>query len=72
LKRRIIADEVYDEFKKLYIDNEEKLRAGDPLNSETTLAPLSSIAAADEVRDRIETLSYGATATEVGPKVSTT
>ncbi len=46
------------------------LRAGDPFDPATTLAPLSSQGAADDLKDKIrQAVSYGARATEVGPKV---
>jgi succinate-semialdehyde dehydrogenase/glutarate-semialdehyde dehydrogenase len=69
-KRMIIVDEVYDEFLHLYTEGITQLKAGDPFDSETTLAPLSSQAAADEVREKIsQAVSHGATATEVGAEV---
>ena len=46
------------------------LRAGDPFDEETTLAPLSSQGAADEIREKVrQAVAYGATALEVGPPV---
>ncbi|WP_114395270.1 NAD-dependent succinate-semialdehyde dehydrogenase [Oleisolibacter albus] len=69
-KRMIIVDDLYDRFLELYAQGVAGLKAGDPLDPETTLAPLSSQAAADEVREKIrEAVAHGATATEVGPKV---
>ncbi|WP_432455053.1 NAD-dependent succinate-semialdehyde dehydrogenase [Agarivorans sp. QJM3NY_29] len=69
-KRMIIVKSVYDEFLSLYSQGVAALKAGDPMDVETTLAPLSSQAAADEVKQKIrEAVAYGATATEVGPKV---
>jgi succinate-semialdehyde dehydrogenase/glutarate-semialdehyde dehydrogenase len=69
-KRMIIADEVYDAYLEGYKEGVAGLRAGDPFNPETTLAPLSSQAAADEIREKIkEAVSYGATAIPVGPPV---
>jgi succinate-semialdehyde dehydrogenase / glutarate-semialdehyde dehydrogenase len=69
-KRMIIVDDVYDEFHRRYLEGVAALKAGDPSHPSTTLAPLSSQAAADEVRQKIrEAVAYGATATEVGPKV---
>ncbi|MGZ0787823.1 aldehyde dehydrogenase family protein, partial [Pseudomonas saponiphila] len=48
----------------------EALKAGDPMDSATTLAPLSSQGAADELKQKIrDAVKHGATATEVGPKV---
>jgi succinate-semialdehyde dehydrogenase/glutarate-semialdehyde dehydrogenase len=69
-KRMIIVDEVYDRFLEGYIGGTANLKAGDPFEPSTTLAPLSSRAAADEIKDKIrQAVSYGATATEVGPIV---
>jgi len=69
-KRMIIVDEVYDRFLEGYIGSVVNLKAGDPFEPSTTLAPLSSKAAADEIKDKIrQAVSYGATATEVGPIV---
>ncbi|PKH28911.1 MULTISPECIES: NAD-dependent succinate-semialdehyde dehydrogenase [unclassified Shewanella] len=69
-KRMIIVDEVYDRFLEGYIGGTANLKAGDPFEPSTTLAPLSSRAAADEIKDKIrQAISYGATATEVGPIV---
>jgi succinate-semialdehyde dehydrogenase/glutarate-semialdehyde dehydrogenase len=69
-KRMIIVNEVYDEFLHLFTEGITRLKAGDPFDPETTLAPLSSQVAADEVREKIrQAVSHGATATEVGAKV---
>jgi len=69
-KRMIVVDEVYDAFLSRYIEGVAQLKAGDPFDPSTTLAPLSSQAAADEIRAKIrEAVSHGATATEMGPKV---
>jgi succinate-semialdehyde dehydrogenase/glutarate-semialdehyde dehydrogenase len=69
-KRMIIVDEIYDRFLERYSAGVAKLRAGDPFDPHTTLAPLSSQEAADEIKDKIrQAVAHGATATEVGPKV---
>ncbi|WP_417762352.1 NAD-dependent succinate-semialdehyde dehydrogenase [Shewanella sp.] len=69
-KRMIIVDKVYDQFLQQYTEGVAGLRAGDPMDPLTTLAPLSSQGAADEVKQKIkEAVEHGATATEVGPKV---
>lgn len=69
-KRMIIVDDVYDRFLERYAAGVAGLRAGDPFDPETTLAPLSSQGAADEIRDRIrQAVEHGAKATEVGPRV---
>jgi succinate-semialdehyde dehydrogenase/glutarate-semialdehyde dehydrogenase len=69
-KRMIIDAKIYDEFLKRYSAGVAALRAGDPNDPATTLAPLSSQTAADEVKEKIrQAIAHGATATEVGPKV---
>ncbi|WP_044561387.1 NAD-dependent succinate-semialdehyde dehydrogenase [Azospirillum sp. B4] len=69
-KRMIIVDEVYDQFLDRYINGVAGLKAGDPFDAATTLAPLSSQGAADEVKQKIrEAVAHGAKATEVGPRV---
>ena len=72
-KRMIIATEVYDAFVDHYIAGVGALRAGDPADADTTLAPLSSRQAADEVKQKIQlAVDHGAIALEVGPKVPST
>ncbi len=69
-KRVIVVDELYDKFVERYTAGVAALRAGDPFEAETTLAPLSSQGAADEVKGMIrEAVGLGMTATEVGPSV---
>ncbi|RQW65088.1 NAD-dependent succinate-semialdehyde dehydrogenase [Vibrio viridaestus] len=69
-KRLIIEDAIYDEFVERYQQSVAKLVAGDPMSPDTTLAPLSSQAAADEVKEKIaKAVEYGATAMQVGPEV---
>lgn len=69
-KRMIVADKIYDEFVARYTVGVANLHAGDPSDPATTLAPLSSQSAADELRKKIQqAVALGATATEVGPKV---
>lgn len=69
-KRMIIVDNVYDEFLERYTQGVAALRAGDPFDKDTTLAPLSSQEAADEVKQKIQlAISHGAVALEVGPRV---
>lgn len=71
-KRIIVADEIYDEFMEKYIRGVAALKAGDPMDPSTTLAPLSSQGAADLVRGKIaKAVAAGAKAQEVGPKVPT-
>jgi succinate-semialdehyde dehydrogenase / glutarate-semialdehyde dehydrogenase len=68
-KRMIVADEIYDEFMDRYLKGIAELRMGDPLDPATTLAPLSSQRAADNLRAQIDQArAHGATVTEVGPE----
>lgn len=70
-KRMIIVEAIYDKFLSMYSKGVAALQTGDPMDTETTLAPLSSQAAADEVKKKIlAAVAQGATATEVGPTVS--
>ncbi|GGY88599.1 NAD-dependent succinate-semialdehyde dehydrogenase [Shewanella fodinae] len=72
-KRMIIVDKVYNQFLSQYTEGVAGLKAGDPMDPTTTLAPLSSQSAADEVKEKIrQAVAHGATATEVGPKVPQT
>jgi len=69
-KRMIIVDELYDEFLTRYRKGVAKLVAGDPMDPATTLAPLSSQAAADGLKDQIrQAVAHGAKAEEVGSPV---
>lgn len=69
-KRIIVADEIYDAFLERYAAGVAALRAGDPFDPQTTLAPLSSQTAANEVKEKLrKAVSFGAKAVEVGPAV---
>ena len=67
-KRMIIVDPVYDQFLDRYKKGVAGLVAGDPFDPKTTLAPLSSRGAAEEIKDKIhQAVKLGAKAEEVGP-----
>ncbi|KFI26447.1 NAD-dependent succinate-semialdehyde dehydrogenase [Paenirhodobacter enshiensis] len=69
-KRMIVVDEVYDKFMEGYKKGVAKLVAGDPMDPATTLAPLSSQKAADDLKVQIAAaIAHGAKAEEVGPAV---
>lgn len=69
-KRIIVVDQVYDDFMARYTKGVAALRAGDPMDPATTLAPLSSIEAAEQVRCKIRAaMENGGKSVEVGPKV---
>jgi len=66
-KRMIVVDAVYDAFLHRYTEGVAKLKAGDPFDPSTTLAPLSSQAAADEIQEKIrDAVAHGAKAIEAG------
>ncbi|WP_325100956.1 MULTISPECIES: aldehyde dehydrogenase family protein [unclassified Pseudomonas] len=53
-KRIIVVDEVYDAFLEKYKAGVAQLKAGDPLDASTTLAPLSSLGARDDLKRQLE------------------
>lgn len=63
-------DDVYDEFVEKYRAGVAELVAGDPMDPKTTLAPLSSQRAAEDLAAQVEeAIAGGATAERVGPAV---
>lgn len=67
-KRMIIVDDVYDAFVDRYTKGVAELRMGDPADAGTTLAPLSSQKAADDLKEMVrQAVEFGAKATVVGP-----
>ncbi|MDZ5454584.1 NAD-dependent succinate-semialdehyde dehydrogenase [Labrys sp. ZIDIC5] len=69
-KRLIVVDPVYVSFLERYRKGVAGLVAGDPFDPNTTLAPLSSQKAADDVKEQIrEAVKLGARAEEIGPPV---
>jgi succinate-semialdehyde dehydrogenase/glutarate-semialdehyde dehydrogenase len=69
-KRIIVVEAVYDAFIAKYAAGVAALKAGDPLDPATTLAPLSSQGAADGVRKQVEeAVAHGANATLIGAEV---
>jgi succinate-semialdehyde dehydrogenase/glutarate-semialdehyde dehydrogenase len=71
-KRIIVVEAVYDAFLEKYKAGVALLKAGDPLDPATTLAPLSSQGAADDVRKQVDqAIGHGATATTIGASVPT-
>ncbi|MEA9391567.1 NAD-dependent succinate-semialdehyde dehydrogenase [Acerihabitans sp. TG2] len=71
-KRIIVVEAVYDAFMAKYQAGVAQLKAGDPLDPATTLAPLSSQGAADDVRKQVDqAVGHGATLTTIGANVPT-
>ncbi|MGG6430335.1 NAD-dependent succinate-semialdehyde dehydrogenase [Acetobacter ghanensis] len=69
-KRLIVADAIYDRFVELYKKGVAELKAGDPMDPATTLAPLSSQKAADDLRAQVEeACKLGAKAETIGAPV---
>ncbi len=69
-KRIIVEDSVYDRFLELYKEGVAKLVAGDPMDPATTLAPLSSQGAADDIVKLIEAAKgEGVAVEEIGAPV---
>lgn len=66
-KRMIVVDAVYDEFLEKYREGVKKLKAGDPMDPETDLAPLSSAQAKKDLQAQLEeAIAEGAHAEEAG------
>jgi succinate-semialdehyde dehydrogenase/glutarate-semialdehyde dehydrogenase len=69
-KRIIVVDAVYDRFLELYKAGVAALKAGDPLDAATTLAPLSSQGARDTLQQQVEqAVAHGAKVEAIGAEV---
>ncbi|STD13579.1 Succinate-semialdehyde dehydrogenase [NADP(+)] 1 [Dermatophilus congolensis] len=69
-KRLIVMDSVYEEFLAKYKEGVKALVAGDPMDPNTSLAPLMSQAAVDDLAQMVEQARLeGATVEEIGEKV---
>ncbi len=69
-KRIIVVESVYERFLERYKAEVAKLRAGDPMDPSTTLAPLSSQKAADDLKAQVEEAKkLGAVVEEIGAVV---
>ncbi|MCD9007150.1 NAD-dependent succinate-semialdehyde dehydrogenase [Luteimonas sp. XNQY3] len=69
-KRIIVEAPVYDAFLAHYRAGVAALRAGDPMDPSTTLAPLSSLGARDGLARQVEdAIAHGATAETLGEAV---
>ena len=72
-KRIIVVDEIYDAFLEKYKAGVAKLKAGDPLDPSTTLAPLSSQGAVDDLQQQLQqALAHGGTVEVIGAEVPAT
>jgi succinate-semialdehyde dehydrogenase/glutarate-semialdehyde dehydrogenase len=69
-KRMIVVDDVFDEFMDKYREGVAALKAGDPMDPTTTLAPLSSQGAADALAAQVhEAVTGGAKSETLGEPV---
>ncbi|MDQ0203353.1 NAD-dependent succinate-semialdehyde dehydrogenase [Pectinatus haikarae] len=69
-KRIILVDSIYDEFMEKYRAGVAALKAGDPLDPSTTLAPLSSFEALELLKKQVSmAVAGGAKATVAGQPV---
>ncbi len=69
-KRIIVVDAVYDAFLARYKAGVATLRAGDPMDPATTLAPLSSQGAVDDLKAQLaQAVAHGATVEVIGAPV---
>lgn len=69
-KRLIVVESIYDEFVEYYKAGVAQLKAGDPMDPHTTLAPLSSKSAVETLKAQVEeAVSNGAHAEELGEPV---
>ncbi|CBA15563.1 NAD-dependent succinate-semialdehyde dehydrogenase [Xanthomonas albilineans] len=72
-KRIIVIDAIYDAFLEKYKMGVAKLKAGDPMDPSTTLAPLSSQSAVDDLKMQVENaVAHGAKAEFIGAEVPST
>ncbi|MBO3664855.1 NAD-dependent succinate-semialdehyde dehydrogenase [Microbacterium stercoris] len=53
-KRFIVADEVYSEFLELFVAKMGAATVGDPMDENTVLGPLSSLAAAERLQEQVD------------------
>ena len=69
-KRIIVVESVYDAFMEKYRAGVAALKAGDPMDPDTTLAPLSSQAAVDNLKKQIDqAVARGAKLEVIGAEV---
>ncbi len=67
-KRIIVMDDIADEFLSRFQQALEKMRPGDPMDDATEVPPMSSQAAADQLRKQVEeAVQHGAKALKAGP-----
>ncbi|MQS75471.1 NAD-dependent succinate-semialdehyde dehydrogenase [Lactobacillus halodurans] len=67
-KRFIVADNLYDEFLKKLKENFEKLTPGDPMDPNTTIAPMNSKRAKEKLQGQIDKAVEGGAKIYYGDK----
>ena len=53
-KRFIVADGIYDEFERRFVETMQALRVGDPMEPDTDVGPLATSAIRDELHAQVE------------------
>src|SRR4029078_3658213 len=53
-KRFIVADEIYDEFERRFVEEMKALRVGDPLDANTDIGPLAMEQILNEVDEQVK------------------
>lgn len=72
-KRIIVVDAIYDAFLEKYKAGVAKLKAGDPMDPATQLAPLSSQGAVDTLNEQVkQAVAHGAKVETIGAEVPAT
>ncbi|RZZ81999.1 NAD-dependent succinate-semialdehyde dehydrogenase [Pseudoxanthomonas winnipegensis] len=72
-KRIIVVDAVYDAFLARYKAGVAALKAGDPMDPATTLAPLSSPGALEDLKQQLaQAVAHGGQVEVIGPQVPST
>lgn len=70
-KRFIVLDDVYDEFVERFAKELGSLTTGDPADESTTLGPLSSAGAVDDLEEQVDdALEHGAVAVTGGKRIA--
>ncbi len=69
-KRFIVADEIYDQFERHYVEEMRTLRVGDPLNESTDIGPLATEQILKDIDEQVKTsIAAGAVLLTGGKKL---
>lgn len=69
-KRFIVADSIYDQFEKLFVEEMKSLQVGDPMDAKTDVGPLATAKILEELHSQVErAVSSGARALTGGKKI---